>query len=93
MTSLQHEVDKQRVFFYESGLDGFSKICTDVLEKHAPCKKKKKICEQITNLFINPEISKVIMTRTKLKNCFLKKRSDENRQLFCKQINKCVSML
>ena len=32
------------------------------------------------------------MTRTKLRNCFLRIRSDETRQLFCKQRNKCVSL-
>ena len=36
--------------------------------------------------FINPEISKVIMTKTRLRNCFLKKINDANSQLFCKQI-------
>ena len=38
-TSLQHEVDTQRAFIYKNGLDTFSKICTEVLEKHAPRKK------------------------------------------------------
>ena len=33
------------------------------------------------------------MTRTTFRNCFLKQRSDENRQLFCKQRNKRVSLL
>ena len=48
MTTLQHEVDKQRAFLYENGLDAFWKICTDVLEKHKL--RKKHVCEQITNL-------------------------------------------
>ena len=43
--------------------------------------------------FINNEISKAIMTRSWLKNCFLQNRSAENRKLFCKQRNKCVSLL
>ena len=43
--------------------------------------------------FINTEISKAIITRTNLRNCFLKKKeSDENRPLFCNQRNKCVSL-
>ena len=33
------------------------------------------------------------MTRSRLRNCFLKNRSAENRKLFCKQRNKCVSLL
>ena len=43
--------------------------------------------------FINNEISKEIMTKTRLRNRFLKSRSEENRKLFCKQRNKCVSLL
>ena len=43
--------------------------------------------------FINNEISKAIMTRSRLKNCFLKNRSEENRKLFGKQKHKCVSVL
>ena len=33
------------------------------------------------------------MTRSTLRNRFLKNRSEENRKLFCKQRNKCVSPL
>ena len=33
------------------------------------------------------------MTRSRLRNRFLKNRSEENRQLFCEQINKRVSLL
>ena len=33
------------------------------------------------------------MTRSRLRNCFLKNRSEKNRKLFCKQRNKCVSVL
>ena len=40
--------------------------------------------------FINNKISKTIMVRSRLKNRFLKNRSEENRKLFCKQRNKYV---
>ena len=33
------------------------------------------------------------MTRSRLRNRFLKNRSEENRKLFCKQRNMCVSLL
>ena len=33
LTSLQYEVDEQRAFLNENGLDDFSKIFADVLEK------------------------------------------------------------
>ena len=42
--------------------------------------------------FINNEISKAIMTRSRLRNCFLKSRSEENQKLFWKQRNKCVTL-
>ena len=33
------------------------------------------------------------MTRSRLRDRFLKNRSEENRKQFCKQRNKCVSLL
>ena len=33
------------------------------------------------------------MTRSRLRNRFFKNRSEENRKVFCKQRNKCVSLL
>ena len=47
----QQEIDKQRAFLYENGLVAFSTIFTEVLKKHAVC--KKDISEEVTNL--NPE--------------------------------------
>ena len=42
---------------------------------------------------MNNEISKAIMTRTRLRNRFLKNRSNRNRDLFRKQRNLCVTLL
>ena len=39
------------------------------------------------------EISKAIMTRSRLRNRFSKNRSEENQKLFCKQKNNNVSLL
>ena len=39
------------------------------------------------------EISKAIMTRTRLRNRFLKNRSNRNRDLFRQQRNSCLSLL
>ena len=47
--------------------DGFQRFChisLDVLNKHAPCKKKHARGNQMP--FFNKELSKGIMTRTKL---------------------------
>ena len=43
--------------------------------------------------FMNNEISKKIMIRTRLRNRFLKNRGNQNRNLFRKQRNLCVSLL
>ena len=41
--------------------------------------------------FINAEISKAIMIRSRMRNRFMKYRSDENSRLFQKQRNKCIT--
>ena len=42
---------------------------------------------------MNNEISKAIMTRTRLRNRFLKNRSNRNRDLFRKERNLCLSLI
>ena len=41
--------------------------------------------------FFDKELSKAIMTRTKLHNNFLQNKSEENGKLYAKQSNFCVS--
>ena len=43
--------------------------------------------------FMNRALSKEIMTRTRLRNNFLKDRSEENKRKYSKQRNYCVSLL
>ena len=43
--------------------------------------------------FMNKELSKAIMGRTRFRNNFLKHRTDENRKKYSKQRNYCVSLL
>ena len=74
--------------------DGFKRFChisLDALNKHAPLKKKHARGNQMP--FFNKELSKAIMTRTKLRNIFLQNRSEENRIRYTKQRNFCVSLL
>ena len=42
---------------------------------------------------MNKKLSKVIMHRTRLRNNFLRNRSDENKRKYSKQQNYCVSLL
>ena len=74
--------------------DGFQRFChisLAALNKHAPGKKKHDRDNQMP--FLNKELSKAIMTRTKLRNIFLQNRSEENRIRYTKQRNFCVSFL
>ena len=43
--------------------------------------------------FMNKELSKEIMHRTRLRNNILRNRSDENKRKYSKQRNYCVSLL
>ena len=43
--------------------------------------------------FFNKDLSKAIMTRTKLRNIFLHNKSEENKIRYTKQRNFCVSLL
>ena len=43
--------------------------------------------------FMNKTLSKTIMQRSKLRNLFLKKRTEENRNNYVKQRNLCVTLL
>ena len=80
---------RNKEFLFTKMVYAFSKICTDVIEKHASRTKRYLPANQ--KPFINLEISKAVITRTMLRNCFLKERSNENKKLFCEQRNKCVT--
>ena len=74
--------------------DGFQRPCDirlDALNKHAP--RKKKHARGNPMPFFNKELSKAIMTRTKLRNIFLQHRAEENRIRYTKQRNFCVCLL
>ena len=88
LDSLRHELNVQGQFLNEKGPDAFSAIYTEILDNHAP--NKKRYMRYNHKPFINNKISKTIMVRSRLKNRFLKNRSEENRKLFCKQRNKYV---
>ena len=91
VNTLRQELTKQEKVLDHKGLDASSEICTDVLDKHSP--QRKQYLRPNHKPFMNNEISKGIMTRTRLQNRFLKNRSIRNRDLFRKQRNLCVSVL
>ena len=69
----------------------FTSSCNIILNKQAP--QKKKYVRGNQSPFMNKDLSKAIMKRTKLRNVFLKNRTEENRNHYTKQRNLCVTLL
>ena len=69
----------------------FHKICLKVLNKHAPI--KQKYIRANNSNFMNKDLRKAIMCRSRLRNAFLKEKSYELRLKYYKQRNLCVSLL
>ena len=82
VNNLRKVLTKQKKVLDEKGFDAFSEICTYVLDKHPPQRKRYLRSNH-----------KPFMTRTRLRNRILKSRSNGNRDLFRKQRNLCVSLL
>ena len=72
-------------------LNKFVTVCIDTLNNHAPSKKKYIRGNHL--LYMNKELSKEIMHRTRPRDNFLRNRSDENKRKYSKQRNYCVSLL
>ena len=75
----------------ESDFDRLCQICTGTMNKYAPCKKKTIRGNQ--SAFINKEISKGIMKRTRPRNIYLKLRIIESKLAYTKQRNYCVTLI
>ena len=69
----------------------FLNVCLSVLNQHAP--RKKKFVRGNQAPFMNKNFSKATMIRSKLRNYFLKNKSEESRVKYTKQRNYCVSLL
>ena len=63
----------------------------NILNNLAPLKKKYIRGNQ--QPFMNKDLSKAIMTRSRLRNIYLKNRTEFNRERFVKQRNYCVNLL
>ena len=63
----------------------------NVLNKFAPLKKKYLSANQ--SRFVNKELNKVIMQRSRLHNKYLKDKIRAASMAYKKQINVCVSIL
>ena len=83
------EFSKQN--FEENSLEKFLEVCNKVLDKHAP--RKSKLVRGSHSSFMNRELWKAIITRTRLRNKFFKEKTLENRKNNTKQQNYCVALL
>ena len=71
--------------------DGLQNVIDICMNKFAP--RKKKYSRGNNMPFMNKLLSRAHMKRTRLRNCYLKKRSEQNRLSYVKQRNYCVSLL
>ena len=67
----------------DDGLNRFCKISIDTLNRFAPIKNKFVRANQM--LFITKGLSRETMKRSRLKNNFLRKKTEETRKLYIKQ--------
>ena len=77
--------------FNTNTLEKFLGICVNVVNQHATC--KKKTLRGNDSSFMNKELSKTIMTRTKLRNKFQKNRTEGNWRPYTRQRNYCLLLL
>ena len=72
----------------DRGFERFYDKTIKFLNKHAPIRKKYKRGNQMP--FVTKDLSKAIMKRSKLRNNYLKNKTDGNRMPYKKQRNYCV---
>ena len=89
--SLQKAISKNLGAGCDEIYESFSFSCNKILDNHAPL--KKNYVRGNRSPFMNKSLSKAIMVRTRLRNIFLKNRSEENKINFNKQRNLCATLL
>ena len=75
----------------DKDLKHFKETCLSVVNTIAPLKSRFIRANQAP--FINKEIQRGVMVKSKLRKKFLKSRSESDKKAFNKQRNKCVSLL
>ena len=71
--------------------DTFQKIIVSLLNVYAPL--SKKYLRAIQANFVTKELRKAIMLRTRLRNIYLKQRTEKTKIAYNQQRNKCVRIL
>ena len=75
--SLQKAISQNLGVGCDEIYESFASSCNNILDNHTPLKKKYVIGNH--SPFMNKSLSKAIMVRTRLRNIFLKNRSEENK--------------
>ena len=92
IAELQFEYESQPISYTDPNL-AYNEFCNTfkaILDKHAPLKSKVIRGNQAP--FMSKELSKGIMTRSRLKNKFNKHKTKENWKAYKIQRNKCVHL-
>ena len=76
--------------FQEISCEEFEFIFIKTLNKHAPM--KIKYIRANNSPFVNKDLSKAIMVRSRLRNKYLKLKTKESRDAYKKQRNYCISL-
>ena len=85
------KLPNEELVINDDGMKRFCELSINILNKHAPRKKKYASGNQMP--FFTKQLSKEIMTRSRLCNRYLRKRNEDNRALYVKQRNYCVSLV
>ena len=75
----------------DEGFETFFGVCRQVLDRFTL--RKRKYIRQNNTPFMNTNLSREIMNRSKLIYKFFETRSDEDRKRYTKQRNLCISPL
>ena len=75
----------------DKGLNNFLHVCKETLNMYAPI--KKKYIRGNNSPFLNRILYKEMMKRSRLRNKFLKNKSEADKKNYVKQRNYCVSLL
>ena len=89
--SLLGKLSQQAFVNNDYGFEKFCNITLKTLDKYVPRKAKHARGNQIP--FMTKDLSTNTMKRSRLRNKYLKNNNEENRKLYAKQRNYCVSLL
>ena len=89
-TDLLSQSGKANIEEKENGINSLLNACKRTLDIDAPRKQKYARANHMS--FMNNALSKEIMTRTRLRNKFLKERSEENKQKYSTQQNNAITV-